>query len=287
MGLTFHEYKFLEEVSKKKEFKNILCLGKQEMILTKEDKKKLKLLEKENVNDQYIDNLLINKFKANSVKSIDNSSFEGADIIHDMNKPMENLNEKFDTVIDFGTSEHIFDVAQNLNNISKLCKINGIILHSLPANNNCGHGFWQFSPELFFSLYSENNGFLETEIFIFNTHNKYEWWKVEKQKLGERLEINSDSPLYILVKTIKKSEVQNKNVQQSDYVERWNDNSINYKNVKKKKLSILWKNIKDNYKKFLIKIILPNKISDKLEGKKILLKNSLENNKNLKKINIL
>ena len=123
MGLTFHEYKFLEEVSKKKEFKNILCLGKQEMILTKEDKKKLNLDEKENINDQYIDNLLINKFKANSVKSIDNSSFEGADIIHDMNKPMENLNEKFDTVIDFGTSEHIFNVVQNLNNISKLCKI--------------------------------------------------------------------------------------------------------------------------------------------------------------------
>ncbi len=286
MGLTFHEYKFLEEVSKKKEFKNILCLGKQEMILTDEDMKKFNLIEKEYVNNRYIDYLLINKFKANSVKSIDNSSFEGADIIHDMNKPIENLNEKFDTVIDFGTSEHIFNVAQNLNNISKLCKINGIILHSLPANNNCGHGFWQFSPELFFSLYSENNGFFETEIFIFNTHNKYEWWKVEKQKLGERLEINSDSPLYILVKTVKKSEIQNKNVQQSDYVERWNENSINNKNIKKKKLSILWKKIKDNYKKFLIKIILPKKISDRLEGKKILLKNSLKNNKNLKKINI-
>ena len=286
MGLTFHEYKFLEEVSKKKEFKNILCLGKQEMILTDEDMKKFNLIEKEYVNNRYIDYLLINKFKANSVKSIDNSSFEGADIIHDMNKPIENLNEKFDTVIDFGTSEHIFNVAQNLNNISKLCKINGIILHSLPANNNCGHGFWQFSPELFFSLYSENNGFFETEVFIFNTHNKYEWWKVEKQKLGERLEINSDSPLYILVKTVKKSEIQNKNVQQSDYVARWNENSINNKNIKKKKLSILWKKIKDNYKKFLIKIILPKKISDRLEGKKILLKKSLKNNKNLKKINI-
>jgi len=286
MGLTFHEYKFLEEVSKKKEFKNILCLGKQEMILTDEDMKKFNLIEKEYVNNRYIDYLLINKFKANSVKSIDNSSFEGADIIHDMNKPIENLNEKFDTIIDFGTSEHIYNVAQNLNNISKLCKINGIILHSLPANNNCGHGFWQFSPELFFSLYSENNGFFETEIFIFNTHNKYEWWKVEKQKLGERLEINSDSPLYILVKTVKKSEIQNKNVQQSDYVERWNENSINNKNIKKKKLSILWKKVKDNYKKFLIKIILPKKISDRLEGKKILLKNSLENNKNLKKISI-
>jgi len=220
MGLTFHEYKFLEEVSKKKNFGNILTLGKQEMILTNEDRKRLNLFENDFINNEYIDKLLVNKFKANSVKSIDNSSFEGADIIHDMNKPIENLNEKFDTVIDFGTSEHIFNVAQNLNNISKLCKTNGIILHSLPANNNCGHGFWQFSPELFFSLYSENNGFSETEIFVFNTHNKYEWWKVEKQKLGERLEISSDVPLYILVKTIKKSEIQNKSVQQSDYIER-------------------------------------------------------------------
>ena len=284
MGLTFHEYKFLEEVSKKKNFGNVLTLGKQEIILTNEDKKRLNLFEKDYVNDEYIDKLLVDKFKANSVKSVDNSSFEGADIIHDMNKPIENLNEKFDTIIDFGTSEHIFNVVENLSNISKFCKNNGIILHSLPANNNCGHGFWQFSPELFFSLYSENNGFSDTEIFIFNTHNKYEWWKVEKQKLGERLEISSDAPLYVLVKTIKKSETQNKDVQQSDYIERWNENSINHKDIKKKKLSIFWKNIKDNYKKFFIKIILPKKLAQKIEGKKILLKNSLKKNKNLKNI---
>ena len=284
MGLTFHEYKFLEEVSKKKNFGNVLTLGKQEIILTNEDKKRLNLFEKDYVNDEYIDKLLVDKFKANSVKSVDNSSFEGADIIHDMNKPIENLNEKFDTIIDFGTSEHIFNVVENLSNISKFCKNNGIILHSLPANNNCGHGFWQFSPELFFSLYSENNGFSDTEIFVFNTHNKYEWWKVEKQKLGERLEISSDAPLYVLVKTIKKSETQNKDVQQSDYIERWNENSINHKDIKKKKLSILWKNIKDNYKKIFIKIILPKKLAQKIEGKKILLKNSLKKNKNLKNI---
>ena len=284
MGLTFHEYKFLEQVSKKKNFGNVLTLGKQEIILTNEDRKRLNLVEKDYVNDEYIDKLLVDKFKANSVKSIDNSSFEGADIIHDMNKPIENLNEKFDTIIDFGTSEHIFNVVENLSNISKFCKNNGIILHSLPANNNCGHGFWQFSPELFFSLYSENNGFSDTEIFVFNTHNKYEWWKVEKQKLGERLEISSDAPLYVLVKTIKKSETQNKDVQQSDYIERWNENSINHKDIKKKKLSILWKNIKDNYKKFFIKIILPKKLAQKVEGKKILLKNSLKKNKNLKNI---
>tara|TARA_Y100001970_G_scaffold192795_1_gene234339 strand:- start:4204 stop:5064 length:861 start_codon:yes stop_codon:yes gene_type:complete len=284
MGLTFHEYKFLEEISKKGNFGSILTLGKQEMILTKEDKKRLNLIEKDYSNDEYIDKLLIDKFKAVSVKSIDNSSFEGADIIHDMNKPFSNFKQKFDTIIDFGTSEHIFNVAQNFKNISELCKVNGIIIHSLPANNNCGHGFWQFSPELFFSLYSENNGFLETEVFIFNTHNKYEWWKVEKQKLGERLEINSDTPLYVLVKTVKKSEIQNKSVQQSDYIERWNDNSKNYQIIKKKKLSVFWKNIKDNYKKFFIRVVLPKRLSQKLEGKRILLKNSLKKNKNLKNI---
>ena len=283
MGLTFHEYKFLEEVSKKKEFKNILCLGKQEMILTKEDKKKLNLDEKENINDQYIDNLLINKFKANSVKSIDNSSFEGADIIHDMNKPMENLNEKFDTVIDFGTSEHIFNVAQNLNNISKLCKINGIILHSLPANNNCGHGFWQFSPELFFSLYSEVNGFSETEIFVFNTHNKYEWWKVNKQEVGERLELSSDVPLYIAVKTSKKLDKDSIIVQQSDYVERWND-KIELNKNNKNNISIMWKKIKDNLKKFFFNFFLPKKFSDKMKGLRSVAKNNFEKNKNLTNI---
>ena len=98
------------------------------------------------------------------------------------------------------------------------------------------------------------------------------------------MEISSDAPLYVLVKTIKKSETQNKDVQQSDYIERWNENSINHKDIKKKKLSILWKNIKDNYKKFFIKIILPKKFAQRIEGKKILLKNSLKKNKNLKNI---
>ena len=40
----------------------------------------------------------------------------------------------------------------------KLTKIGGMIIHALPANNFCGHGFWQFSPELFYELYSPENG---------------------------------------------------------------------------------------------------------------------------------
>ena len=283
MGISFHEYKFLEHIFDSNEFGNVLTLGKQEIILDPFDKIRLNLGNNSYINDQYIDRLLINNFNAKAVKSIDNSKFEGADIITDMNKPIENINEKFDTIIDFGTSEHIFNVTQNLNNISKLCKVGGTILHSLPANNNCGHGFWQFSPELFFSLYSDANGFSDTEIFIFNTHNKYEWWKVNKQKAGDRLELSSEVPLYIAVKTSKKFYVDSIIVQQSDYVERWNDKiELNKKN--KNNVSIIWKNTKENVKKLFFNFFLTKKFSDKINGLRLVAKNNFKKNKNLTNI---
>lgn len=282
MGVTFHEFKFLEYFSNTYDFGDVLTLGKQEIILDEDDKKKLNLKNFDCAKDEYIDNLLKEKFSAQSVKSIDNSSFEGADLIHDFNKPIKESFEKFDTILDFGTSEHIFNVNQSFNNIYKLCKSGGNILHSLPANNNCGHGFWQFSPELFFSLYSEENGFSETEIFIFNTYDKYSWWKVKKQISGDRLEISSNSPLYILVKTVKKLEKNEMQVQQSDYIERWN-NKIDRQLSKKSKLSIYWKLIKDGLKKSGYNL-LPKKISDKIKGKNIIEKSDFKKNKNLEKI---
>ena len=283
MGISFHEYKFLEHTFEFNKFGNVLTLGKQEIILDSFDKKRLSLSDNSCIDDQYIDRLLIKNFNANSVKSIDNSNFEGADIIADMNKPIDNINEKFDTIIDFGTSEHIFNVTQNLKNISKLCKVGGTILHALPANNNCGHGFWQFSPELFFSLYSEINGFSNTEIFIFNTHNKYEWWKVNKQKAGERLELSSEVPLYIAVKTNKKFDQDNIIVQQSDYVERWSD-KIELNKINKKNISIIWKKTKDNLKKLFFNFFLSKKTSDKMKGLRSIAKNNFKKNKNLTKI---
>ena len=284
MGITYHEFKFLEHFSNNNTFGNVLTLGRQEIILNNQDKIRLNIQELDCAKEGYIDTLLKYKFNAQSVKSIDNSSFEDADLIHDLNKPLNQNSKKYDTILDFGTSEHVFNIFQCLKNISDLCKLGGNILHSLPANNNCGHGFWQFSPELFFSMYSEKNGFSDTEVFIFNTHDKYAWWKVNKQAIGERLEISSDTPLYILVKTRKTSEINELVVQQSDYVERWDQKEIKIKN-KKNNLSIFWKLTKDKFKDFLFNFILPIRISEKLVGKKLLNKNNLKNNKNLIKIN--
>jgi hypothetical protein len=269
MGITFHEYKFLEYITENNSLGDILTLGRLEVILSKKDLLDLKLNNTLNENDKYAEKILKEVFKANSVSSLDNSKYENADEILDLNLPIHKNFKKYDSVIDFGTSEHIFNVSQCLKNISSLCKINGQIIHCLPANNSCGHGFWQFSPELFFSLYSEENGFKETEIFIFDLSEKKFWWSVKKQLPGERLELNSDVPLYVACRTKKILEKNDFTVQQSDYKFVWDKKNIEKKEkFKKSYLSSIIKKIKNNFKKFLINSSLFGEFFYKLEGKK-------------------
>tara|TARA_B100001027_G_C16187697_1_gene294539 strand:- start:192 stop:746 length:555 start_codon:yes stop_codon:yes gene_type:complete len=179
MALTFHTFKFLEKLKNENIFfGKTLSLGRLNNLISKDEFKTLKIpLSYE----KYADNILFENFNLESLNSLDYSKFENADIIYDLNEPIEKFNKQFDTILDFGTSEHIFDISQCLKNISNLCKINGHIIHCLPANNNCGHGFWQFSPELFFNMYNKKNGFEKTEIFLVNLFDKKNWYKVNKQ----------------------------------------------------------------------------------------------------------
>jgi len=283
MALTFHTFKFLEKLKKNNlNFGETLTIGRLNNLLEKEDFKLLNIQIDQNV---YADNLLKQHFNLLSLNALDYSSFEDADIIHDLNIPLENSNKQFNTIIDFGTSEHVFNVTECLKNISNLCKINGHIVHCLPANNNCGHGFWQFSPELFFNIYDNKNGFGETEIFLINLFDKKNWYKINKQKIGERLELNSKEPLYLLVKTKKIGKNLYQNINQSDYEQQWLNDQ--YPIVfKKKRLSLLNKRIKDLFKFFLRSNIITKSFYKKLEKTKLHNKNNYKVNKNLVKLRI-
>jgi 2-polyprenyl-3-methyl-5-hydroxy-6-metoxy-1,4-benzoquinol methylase len=57
-------------------------------------------------------------------------------------------------VFDGGTLEHIFDYPTAIKNCMKMVKPGGHLLLTTPANNWFGHGFYQFSPELFYSFVS-------------------------------------------------------------------------------------------------------------------------------------
>jgi SAM-dependent methyltransferase len=93
-----------------------------------------------------------------SVHALDYSEFEGAAIIHDLNDaqlPAE-LHESFDVIIDHGTLEHVFHIPNALQNMFRLLKTGGRLIHSAPTSNLVDHGFYMFSPTFFYDFYTTN-----------------------------------------------------------------------------------------------------------------------------------
>src|SRR4051812_42760851 len=98
----------------------------------------------------YADDFLKAFLGAQSVMSLDYSAFEDCDIVHDMNRPIDpSQHGTFDAVIDGGSLEHIFNFPGALANCMNLLKVGGSLFIFTPVNNHLGHGFYQFSPELF------------------------------------------------------------------------------------------------------------------------------------------
>lgn len=225
MGLDIHCLNFLLYSKKKQKFKDTVMLGRQENHLP--PRVTLTLASKKNdvKNDRYIEWIFEDTLQADSISSLDNSNYEGATHIADMSEALpDELAGCFDTVFDGGVLEHIYNVPQALKNISKLCRKSGQIIHVLPSNNYCGHGFWQFSPELFFSLYSEKNGYRDTEVFLASLTNSKQWFRVRKPVSGKRTSSLSSEPMYVLVRTVRNADdFSHVNVQQSDYIHAWSN----------------------------------------------------------------
>ena len=221
MGIDHHSLQFLRYAAKRRQLGLTCTIGRQGLHIREQQLRNMLGLPREYEHEQYCDNLLLKYFNATHVESFDNSDYEGATHIVDMNKPLGSDYPSYDTIIDFGCLEHVYNVSQALTNLSQLCGEGGQILHVLPANNYCGHGFWQFSPELMFSLYSKENGYTDTQVFIADISQETVWYEVIRPKNGERAEVTSPTPLYLLCRTVKGAAFSHDNVQQSDYVHVW------------------------------------------------------------------
>jgi hypothetical protein len=223
MGIDIHGLNFLRYAKEKKEFGDVMTIGRQGLDVIEPIVKEIIKTNSDYKSERYCEELLNKYFGATKVESVDNSNYEGATYVHNMNEPLtHNLIDKFDTVFDGGCLEHIYNAPQALKNCSLFCKPGGQILHVLPANNWCGHGFWQFSPELFFSLYSKENGYEGTQVFMADLSNTKQWFQVKQPTNGQRANIRCTTELYVLVRTVLKSgDFNHTNVQQSDYVFEW------------------------------------------------------------------
>lgn len=79
----------------------------------------------------------------------------GCELVVDLNYP--SILGSYDLVLDHGTIEHCFNIAQAAINLANAVKQNGIILQHLPMNM-VNHGFYNISPTWFYDFY-ETNGF--------------------------------------------------------------------------------------------------------------------------------
>jgi hypothetical protein len=221
MGIDIHALNFLRYVAKKRKLGKVATIGRQSLLVPRRELASVLGVSWNDTNfGLYSEELLRKHFGATLVDSYDYSVYEGATHVVDLGRPIV-AEQQYDTIIDCGTAEHIFDIPQVLRNLSCLCASGGRIIHVLPANNFCGHGFWQFSPELFFSLYSSVSGYSETEVFLADLRDKGKWFEVEQPKNGRRAEVTSSGPLYVMCMTTKLSKSFPENVQQSDYVYHW------------------------------------------------------------------
>ncbi len=175
MGISRFAFKLLLTEAQRRPFNgHLLTLGRQDIHLSYKDMRKAARQLGFPLSDSgpatpssnpimaargYVsDTFLFKALGFTEVTSIDYSDYEGCDRIFDLNSLSlpENLVEAVDVVVDGGTIEHLFHIPNALNNIFRMLKPNGRVIYFSPASNHLDHGFYTFSPTLFWDYYTAN-----------------------------------------------------------------------------------------------------------------------------------
>jgi SAM-dependent methyltransferase len=195
---------------------------------------------------------------AETIDSIDFSDYEKATVLHDLNNPVpDTLKNKYTAIFDGGTMEHIFNVPVAFKNCMQMLKVGGHYLAITPANNMFGHGFYQFSPELFFSLFHEQNGF-KIKIVMLLVDGAKHWYEVlNPTDVKSRVFLKNDRPtnLMVIAEKIAEVNIDTLKVQQSDYEYTWavSESTKEGKRFEKDSPMLYWykKMLPDGMKKFI------------------------------------
>jgi hypothetical protein len=231
-------------------FDTTLTVGHQALFLHPAETRTLNRLYKErfpdSVNEALVnyvfgdpsDQFLRDFLGVKSLTILDYSQYEGANLIQDLNEPVtRDLWNRFDAIIDGGSLEHVFNFPNAISSLMKMLKVGGSIFIACPANNLCGHGFYQFSPELMFRVFSKENGFQLQRIFfskaMFHSvertpHPGVIYEIVDPMLAGGRVGLISKRPVVMRVEAKKLSDRELFKVPplQSDYLVVWSGEGI-------------------------------------------------------------
>jgi len=167
MGMPFGAYELLRRhkqsiAPQRKVGIKTKCLmfGRAKMTLTPEQREQV--LKRDDVSLELLsgwaDAFLYN-YGFDWVGSLDYSDFEGAGFTWNLNQPLvtptgliaEALST-IDLIIDYGTSEHVFNPGMAYWNATALLKQGGYLNSMLPVLGFCDHGIYQFSPSFFYAV---------------------------------------------------------------------------------------------------------------------------------------
>ena len=223
MGLDLHSAQFLLHQKRRGvRFGRVLTLGRQGIYMPASlYESHLKALGVDQQQRGYADDFF-RGLGATAIDFMDASNYEGANVVHDLNQPIPTqLAAAYDCVFDGGALEHVFNFPTALRNCMEMVRPGGRLIIITTWNNYAGHGFYQFSPELFYSALSVENGYAVEQMLVVQRNC---WYAVANPgEVGGRIELINGDPtlLFLAAKRVGSKPIFSVWPQQSDYSARW------------------------------------------------------------------
>lgn len=167
---------------------------------------------------------LFHQLGAQEVHSYDASAYEGATHLWDLNEPPPVAScERYSAVFDGGTLEHVFDFPSALQGALRLLRPGGHYLAATPAHGWFGHGFYQFSAELFQQVFTPANGCELVALLMFEDRRDASFYEVlDPARAGGRHKFASLIPATLAVVARRTGVIPDRlRLQQSDYAAAW------------------------------------------------------------------
>jgi hypothetical protein len=123
----------------------------------------------------------------------------------------------------------------------QMVRVGGCLMLATVANNHCGHGFYQFSPELFFRIFQPINGFELLRVVL--VEHPYPGAELSKRQrcyevtdpdaIGSRVGLVNDTPVMVQVLARRTDErpILESYPQQSDYQTLWQSHLVSAANA--------------------------------------------------------
>lgn len=247
MGLIYSNARFLLSARQAGcSFNKTLTLGRQQIHLTRKEYSALRdefgnlplvIKPADSRQEAYADDFFHQSLGCQQLDALDYSDYQAANIHHDLNLPVESTwHQRYDAVVDCGTIEHIFNVPVALRSCMQMVRVGGCLMLATVANNHCGHGFYQFSPELFFRIFQPINGFELLRVVLMEhpypgaeLSQRQRCYEVtDPDAIGSRVGLVHDSPVMVQVLARRTSEgpILESYPQQSDYQTLWQSHLV-------------------------------------------------------------